>query len=400
MPDSTPHGFRFAGLHCGIKPQLPDLALITTAAPCIAVGVYTQNLVRAACIDWNRSITPTASIRGIVINSGNANACTGHQGERDNRQMASCLASAMQSQTNVEIKPEQILVLSTGVIGRHLPMDKVETGIQRAITEQSGSLEAFYRAAEAIRTTDHNRKTVVRDWQDNGKTFRIVGMAKGAGMIGPNMATMLCVLTTDFPLTVEFADRAIRLAANQSFNCISVEGHTSTNDSLILLAPTATDVMEQSAGHTQFQKLLSEVCLELALKIPTDGEGATHLIHIQIQGANSAADADRIARTIALSNLVKTAVSGGDPNWGRVVSAAGYAGVPLQVDQMRLEINGLLLFDAGQPVPFEPAVVSRSIRQTPTTSIDLVVGSGPGTAQHWTSDLTADYVKLNADYTT
>lgn len=400
MLESSPHGFQYAGLHCGIKPQLPDLAVITSAAPCVAVGVYTQNLVRAACIDWNRSITPTDNIRGIVINSGNANACTGQQGERDNRQMASWVARELQAKTKATVLPEQILVLSTGVIGRHLPLEKVESGIGRAIAEQTDSLDAFYRAAEAIRTTDHSRKTVVRHWQHQGKTYRLAGMAKGAGMIGPNMATMLCVLTTDFPLTTERADQAIRLAARQSFNCISVEGHTSTNDSLILLAPASDAAGQSDSALPQFQELLNDVCLELALKIPTDGEGATHLIHIRIRGAQTDTDADRIARTIALSNLVKTAVSGGDPNWGRVVSAAGYAGVPIQVDQMKLEINGILLFERGQPVPFEPAMVSRSIRQTPTTSIELAVGVGAGAAQHWTSDLTADYVKLNADYTT
>jgi glutamate N-acetyltransferase/amino-acid N-acetyltransferase len=221
-------------------------------------------------------------------------------------------------------------------------------------------------------------------------------------MIGPKMATMLAIVVTDAPLDRFQAQRMLQAAANRSFNCISVEGHMSTNDSLVLLAtsPTEQTPALSDADAAIFEAELTELCIELAKKIPDDGEGATHLIEIQIRGANTDADADAIARSIALSNLVKTAITGGDPNWGRIVSAAGYAGVPIQPKRTALKINGIPLFDAGEPLPFDAKTVSGSIRSQKLTLIELQVGLGPGTATHWTTDLNAEYVRFNSEYTT
>lgn len=398
--NSIPGGFRFAGLHCGIKPEQPDLALIVPDSPCVAAGVYTQNLVRAACIDWNRKITPTDGLRGIVVNSGNANACTGEQGAIDNRMMAGTLARQL-SQPESEVSAEQILVLSTGVIGRPMPMAAVRQGIVAASRQLGDRGDDFFAASTAILTTDHRRKTVQKHGFAGSTPFAIAAMAKGAGMIGPAMATMIAIVTTDFPLNPAQADAALREAVAQSFNRISVEGHTSTNDACLLLAPHFPERGVSTAGQRElFQQVLNAATLELARMIPADGEGATHLIQIDVTGSENDEGADRIARTIALSNLVKTAVAGADPNWGRIVSAAGYAGVPFHIGETSLKVNGHLLFAAGEPVPFHPAEVSGAIREPFDTLIELQVGRGPGKAVHYTSDLTADYVRLNADYTT
>ncbi len=392
---NLPDGYRFAGIHCGIKPALPDLTLVVSDGPCVAAGVYTTNLVRAACIDWNRSITPAVDVRAIVVNSGNANACTGRQGARDNEAMADGVASELGLGPGAGRK---VLVLSTGVIGRPMPMETVQRGIAAIGRSLASELAAFQAAATAILTTDHSRKTASAEFSVDGQTFRIAAMAKGAGMIGPAMATMLAVIVTDYPHSPSTADGAIREAVDQSFNRISVEGHMSTNDAAILLAPTGgTDA---TPGRAVFQERLNAVCLELARMIPTDGEGATHLIEIRVRGASSDQAADRIARTIGLSNLVKTAVAGADPNWGRIVSAAGFAGVPFEVGQVSLTLNGIHLFENGEPLPFDPGLTSRVIREKRETLIELSVGHGSGAAWHYTSDLTADYVRLNAEYTT
>lgn len=396
MVHRLPIGFRFAGIHCGIKPAKPDLALIVADEPSCAFGVYTQNLVRAACIDWNRSITPSQNLRAIVINSGNANACTGESGRRNNQAMAELVAQEL---GNAEAK--QVAVLSTGVIGQALPMEKLRTGIPLAIRELASDQPAFERAAKSILTTDKGPKTEFRTFNAGGKSFSLAAMGKGAGMIGPNMATMLGFIMTDFPVPFGLGQSILKQAVDRSFNRISVEGHTSTNDGVILLAPDRAMEGEPSPqAINEFQIALVDLCCSVAKKIPTDGEGASHLIHITITGAMSDMDADRIARTIALSNLVKTAVSGADPNWGRIVSAAGYAGVPMDVSRTSLSINGLQVFGDGTPTQFSAREVSESIRHNFNTEIDLCVGLGSGTAEHWTSDLTADYVKLNAEYTT
>lgn len=397
-----PKGFRFAGVSAGIKSRAgaKDVALIVSDTPCTAAGVYTTNQIVAAPVVLSRSRTPSNRLRGIVVNSGNANACTGTQGDKDAAEMTALAAKSVKLQG--QSSEQDFLVMSTGIIGRHLPMDKIRTGITQAATELGSSETHFLNACDGIMTTDAFRKIADRSaWSSQG-THALVGMCKGAGMIGPKMATMLAIVVTDAPLDCFQAQRMLQAAANRSFNCISVEGHMSTNDSLVLLASTPTEDRPalSDADAAIFEAELTELCIELAKKIPDDGEGATHLIEIQIRGANTDADADAIARSIALSNLVKTAITGGDPNWGRIVSAAGYAGVPIQPKRTALKINGLPLFDAGEPLPFDAKTVSQSIRGQKLTLIELQVGLGPGTATHWTTDLNSEYVRFNSEYTT
>lgn len=397
-----PKGFRFAGVSAGIKSRAgaKDVALIVSDTPCTAAGVYTTNQIVAAPVVLSRSRTPSNRLRGIVVNSGNANACTGTQGDKDAAEMTALAAKSVKLQG--QSSEQDFLVMSTGIIGRHLPMYKIRTGITQAATELGSSETHFLNACDGIMTTDAFRKIADRTaWSSQG-THALVGMCKGAGMIGPKMATMLAIVVTDAPLDCFQAQRMLQAAANRSFNCISVEGHMSTNDSLVLLASTPTEDRPalSDADAAIFEAELTELCIELAKKIPDDGEGATHLIEIQIRGANTDADADAIARSIALSNLVKTAITGGDPNWGRIVSAAGYAGVPIQPNRTALKINGLPLFDAGEPLPFDAKTVSQSIRGQKLTLIELQVGLGPGTATHWTTDLNSEYVRFNSEYTT
>ncbi|MEM7783197.1 MAG: bifunctional glutamate N-acetyltransferase/amino-acid acetyltransferase ArgJ [Planctomycetota bacterium] len=389
---NLPKGFCYAGVACGIKDsEKLDLSLIVSDESAVAAGVYTQNIVRASSIDWNRSITPTASFRGLVVNSGNANACTGSQGVQNNQAMAFQLSKLLETDAN------QVAVLSTGIIGVQLPMDRIGSGIQSAFDGLANGQDAFHSAATGILTTDQSEKisTVA------GSGYQIAGMAKGAGMIGPKMATMLGIIVSDVDLDMDQAQDMIRIAADYSFNRISVEGHTSTNDALILICSGKSGVtLETEASKNDFQQKLNQCCLELAKKIPADGEGASHLIQIKVKGAQNGEEADRIARTIAASALVKTAVTGSDPNWGRIVSAAGYAGVQLDPDKIGLKLNGCSLYESGQPVEFDQRSVSQRISEQFETMIELAVGSGEGNACHWTSDLTVDYVRFNSEYTT
>lgn len=392
----TPLGFKFSGITCGIKASKSlDLAIISTDHPSVAAGVYTQNIVRATSIDWNKTITPTSDFRAVVINSGNANACTGEQGIVDNELMAQTAAKHLDANAN------QICILSTGVIGHLLPMEKITSGIQTASENGNSSPESFKLASQAIMTTDKGPKTVCKEISIGGQTIRIAAMAKGAGMIGPNMATMLAIVTTDAILSPQDAQSLLATAADQSFNRISVEGHTSTNDALLLICSGQSNVeVSSKSAIAQFSEKLNSVCIELAKQIPSDGEGATHLVSIAISGAQSDQQADQVARTIAASALVKTAITGADPNWGRIVSAAGYSGSEMTVEQTDLQINGHYVFRAGQPIDFDATVVSKSIADQFETKIELKIGAGNGSAMHWTSDLTVDYVRFNSEYTT
>ena len=397
-----PLGFRFAGVVGGIKSRVGarDIALIVSDTPCVAAGVYTTNQIVAAPVVVSRSRTPSSTIRGVVINSGNANACTGTRGHQDAVEMTTHAAAAIDPSGN--LTAEQFVVMSTGIIGRFLPMEKIKAGISAAAIELASTEQAFLNACDGILTTDIARKTTERRFSLDGKETHIVGMCKGAGMIGPKMATMLAIIITDAPLEPTQAQRLIQSAANKSFNCISVEGHMSTNDSLVMLASHPTCAMPALHGcnEIEFAKQLNEMAIELAKKIPDDGEGATHLVEIRIQGANTDADADAVARSVALSNLVKTAITGGDPNWGRIVSAAGYAGVPIRPDHTALKINGIPLFERGEPLSFDATRVSHSIKASKLTEINLQVGLGPGAATHWTTDLNTEYVRFNSEYTT
>jgi len=397
MSHHPPQGFRLTGLHCGIKSdaQKHDLTLIASDRPASAAGVYTQNRVCAAPVTLDRERTPGDAMQAIVINSGNANACTGQRGLDDARQMAQLAAEAC------GVAPEQALVLSTGIIGEFLPMDQIATGITAAAGQLGSSAEDLAAAAAGMMTTDTVPKVAGRTLTIDGAEIRITGMAKGAAMIGPNMATMLGVVLTDAALAPADAQALLAAAVDDSFNCISVDGHTSTNDTVLLLANGAAGAASLAGeALNTFAAALREVCIELARAIPADGEGAEHLITIDVQGCADRASAHKIAKTVADSPLVKTAVTGADPNWGRIVSAAGYSGVPIDPAGVDLVVNDTLLYQQGAPVPFDAAAVSQSIRAHRDTSIVLTFTEGSAQARFWTTDLTAEYVRLNADYHT
>jgi glutamate N-acetyltransferase/amino-acid N-acetyltransferase len=397
MSTPIPVGFSFAGVHCGLKRSSAnqDLSLVVSERACVAAGVYTQNQVVAAPVLLDRQRTPAEQIRAIVINSGNANACTGARGLDDARQMTALAAAAL------GVDEVQVLVLSTGIIGERLPMAKIEAGIQQAARQLARDHESLTMAARGMMTTDTRPKVVSRQLEMAGTTYTVLGMAKGAAMIGPRMATMLGVILTDAPLEVRTAARLLSAAVDDSFNCISVEGHMSTNDSVLLLANGAAG--GPSLGTLEqrhFAEVLNDVCMALAQEIPSDGEGATHLIEVFVTHGRSREDAHRVAKAIADSPLVKTAVAGADPNWGRIVSAAGYAGVAFDPATVQLAVNDIPLFQNGAPVDFDAATVSESIRQNRTTRIHFSLGQGDQSVRFWTCDLTAEYVRLNADYHT
>ncbi|MBI1831839.1 MAG: bifunctional glutamate N-acetyltransferase/amino-acid acetyltransferase ArgJ [Planctomycetes bacterium] len=389
-------GYRFAGVHSGLRASEPgrlDLALIVSDRPAAAAGVFTQNRVCAAPVHVCRERLPATSTRGIVVCSGNANACTGQQGLDDARRITSIAAQA------IGVDAKQMLVCSTGVIGRLLPMAVMETGIPAAAKELATGPDALERAARAILTTDTRVKIRTRRLVVNGQEVNITGFAKGAAMIGPNMATMLALVLTDAPLDVADLQSVAPIAADRSFNCISVEGHTSTNDSLIFLANGQGPKLSGDPLHT-FNDVAIGVCQELARAMASDAEGASHLVTIHVEGTRNDAEARAIAKTIAESALVKTAFFGADPNWGRIVSAAGYSGVVFEESQLSLRLGDFLLYDKGTPLAFDASAVSAFMKANRELTVHLTFTLGPGRCTFYTCDLTYDYVRLNADYTT
>jgi glutamate N-acetyltransferase/amino-acid N-acetyltransferase len=331
----------------------------------------------------------------VVINSGNANACTGEQGLADARWMTAQTAAALGCDEH------DILVCSTGVIGRFLPRENLQAGIPEAVRHLGAGPDDFLLAARGIMTTDTFPKQATRTGEVEGAVVRISGVAKGAAMIGPNMATLLSVIMTDAGLLPDDAQAMLRHAVDRSFNCISVEGHTSTSDTVLLLANgVATPGPLSAHEHTRFQQMLNEVAADLAQKIIADAEGANHEITIDVRGLRTRAEAHRIAKVVAESPLVKTAIAGGDPNWGRIVSAVGYAGVKLDEQDITLRLNNVLLYQSGAPVNFNPAKVSAELKQNRQVHIELSFPLGHEAVRFWTCDLTAEYVRLNADYTT
>ena len=388
--------YRFAGVPAGLRPREPDrldVALVVSDVPATAAGVFTQNRVCAAPVHICRQRLPSNQVRGVVICSGNANACTGQRGLDDARRMTAVAAQAVGCQS------EQMLVCSTGVIGRHLPMEHIEAGIRAAAGQLGPDNLALERAARAILTTDTTIKVRTRVLSLPGGEVRLTGFCKGAAMIGPNMATMLAFVLSDAAVAPADVAAIAGRAADQSFNCISVEGHTSTNDTLLLLA-NGRGTPLTAASLTKFEAGVTEVCGELARAIAADAEGATHLVQVEVTGTRDDAEARRIAKAVAESALVKTALFGADPNWGRIVSAAGYAGVMFEERELSLWLGEALLYQAGTPVPFDAAALSAFMKQQRELRLHLQFTLGGGRCSFWTCDLTYDYVRLNADYTT
>jgi glutamate N-acetyltransferase/amino-acid N-acetyltransferase len=392
---ATPKGFRAAGVSVGIKakPGALDLALLISDRPATAAAVFTTNLAQAAPVTVSREhLSRTGGVaRAIVVNSGCANACTGEAGLRDARAMTRDAAHL------VGCPVEQVLVASTGVIGVALPIDKIQQGLPvafRALESSDGSL-----AAQAIMTTDPFPKEAAARVGVNGRDITIGGMAKGSGMIEPMMATMLGFVTTDAGVPKPLLDRVLREVVNDTFNAITVDGDSSTNDCVMILANGASGVTIDESNYDAFADALRSVCLRLALGIVRGGEGATKLVTVNVTGATSPAEARQAAKAIANSLLVKTAIHGGDPNWGRLIAVAGRAGVGFELTRTQVMIGPIVLFKDGRPYDEAAPEAASYLKNTDVVvSVDLGVGNASSTV--WTCDLSAEYVRINAEYRT
>jgi len=388
---ASPRGFRAAGIHCGIKRERADLALLVSDVPASAAGVFTTNRVQAAPVRYTRRAVAAGRAQAVVINSGNANACTGEPGLEDAAEMALLSAAAL------GLDGDLVLVASTGVIGVPLPMEAIRRGIPMA----AGALEADgTAAAEAIRTTDNFPKTAACRLEIGGVEVTIGGMAKGAGMIHPNLATTLCFLTTDAALPPAVLRGALQRAVAESFNSITVDGDTSTNDTVLLLANGQAGGAPITNGEalTRFTAGLTMVAAELAKMVVRDGEGATKLVEIRVDGALSNAEAHQAAMTVANSLLVKTALHGGEPNWGRILAALGRSGVEMAEETTDVFFGDLAIVRGGLGVPGVWDAAAAALEQKEVT-IGIRLGVGNGAARAWTSDLSEEYVRINGSYT-
>ena len=428
---TAPKGYRAAGITAGLKPSgAPDLALILSDSEAIAAGVFTTTRVRAACVDYCRQrLQAKASARAILCNAGQANAATGEQGWQDALESAELLGAQL------TISPHLILLASTGVIGQRIRMDALRDGIPNlveAVSESGGEA-----AAKAIMTTDLVPKSLALETTIGDRPVRVGGIAKGSGMIHPNMATMLAFVTCDAAVSTSLWQQMLKRAADASFNQITVDGDTSTNDTLIALAngqSRTAAITEMGASAEKLEAMLTAVCQHLAKAIARDGEGATCLIEVQVSGAADDRAARQVARTIAGSSLVKAAVFGRDPNWGRIAAAAGRAGVAFHQQDLQIQLGDILLMDYGQPLEFDRQSASNYLKQAAGSPKQVVstqmsnelldpegqpvnldadqqsldnpvvikvsVGNGSGQGLAWGCDLSYDYVKINAEYTT
>jgi glutamate N-acetyltransferase/amino-acid N-acetyltransferase len=402
---TAPKGYRAAGIAAGLKPSgAPDLALIWSDVEAIAAGVFTTSVVRAACVDYCRQrLEEKASARAILCNAGQANAATGEQGLADTLESADLLAREL------SISPNSVLIASTGVIGQRIRMDALRTGIPAVVA--ASSTEGNDAAAKAICTTDLVPKTIALETTFEGRPVRIGGICKGSGMIHPNMATMLAFVTCDATVSSHLWHDMLKRAADRSFNQITVDGDTSTNDTLIALTngqSRTPAITEMGPEAEKLEAGLTAVCQHLAKAIARDGEGATCLIEVQVSGAPDDAAARRVAKTIVGSSLVKSAVFGRDPNWGRIAAAAGRAGVSFDQDNLRIQLGEFLLMENGQPLAFDRPAASAYLKQAAagaylkedTVLMQVQIGNGPGSGIAWGCDLSYDYVKINAEYTT
>jgi glutamate N-acetyltransferase/amino-acid N-acetyltransferase len=410
----SPGGFRATGVYAGIKSrQAPDVGLLVCDDVATAAAVFTTNRVFAAPVKIGREHVKSGRLRGVVVNAGNANACTGRQGEKDAIRMCALSASVL------KCRPREILPSSTGIIGHLLPMPKVERGIVEAAQYLGSSLEHSHLFADAILTTDTRRKSAAVRFKIGRNHVTLAGVCKGSGMIGPRMslsgakapglqsrglkgkhATMLAYLTTDAEISAAQLRRLLASASDASFNAVTVDDHMSTNDTACILASGVSGATIRSARETQtFADALDEVCRSLAHQIAADGEGATKVVAITVRRAKSEAAARAMARAIANSPLVKCAMHGNDPNWGRIVSAAGLAGVPFDPDRCALTLQGTTVFRAGRPLAFDAAAVSEALGAKDVI-VDLDCRGGSGKATVWTCDLSKEYVAINADYHT
>jgi len=391
----APRGFRAGAAAAGIKnPQGTrlDCALILSDAPAAVAGCFTTNRVKAAPVLWDQGVCVGGAGRAVFVNSGNANACTGDRGLDDVKSIAALVASA------ADVPVTEVLVCSTGVIGVPLPMDRMERGVRACAAALSP--EGGADAARAIMTTDTVPKEFAVEVPLSGGAVRIGSIAKGSGMIAPNMATMLCFITTDAALAPADLQALLRRCTERTFNRICVDNDTSTNDTVLCLAngqAGGSPLTPGTADFDAFAEALEALCAETAKALVRDGEGATKFIEITVEGAATDGDARLVARSIAQSQLCKTAFFGEDPNWGRIACAAGYSGADFDPSGMSIVLEGLTIFQDGRPTDYEEADAAERMKRR-EVRVRVLLSEGAGRAAWWTSDLSHDYVSINADY--
>ena len=390
-----PQGFKAAGVKAGIKKSGNlDVAVIYTEREAAVAGVFTQNAVAAAPVFASKKVVATGTAHAIAANAGCANACTGAQGKKDARAMQEITAAAL------GCTPEDVLVASTGVIGVNLPMDKMEAGLKAAVAALSADGSA--NAGNAIITTDTYSKSCATEVMIGGKQVRFGAIAKGSGMIQPNMATMLAFITTDAAIDGKLLQKALSEVVEISFNMISIDGDMSTNDMAIVLANGAAGnakITAEGADYEAFKATLAEICKGLSQRIASDGEGATKFLTVHVTGTKSFADAKTIAMSVAKSPLVKTAFFGEDPNWGRVICAVGYAGVPMNPETTVVKFGGIPVYAHGVGADYDEAALKKVMGEHDIV-IDIDMGMGTQEATVWTCDFSYEYVKINGEYHT
>ncbi len=395
----APQGFMAAGAHIGIKKAKKDLAIIYSETPCTYAGAFTLNQVKAAPVIWDQLVLANKTkVHGVVVNSGNANAVTGELGDKNTERMAQVLAES------VGKEEQEILVCSTGVIGVQLPMDVIEEGIKAVAPQLEASKKAATDAAEAILTTDTFIKEIAIKEQIGETTIYVGGIGKGSGMIHPNMATMLGFVTTDVNISQEMLQKALSECVNTTFNMITVDGDTSTNDTVLVLANGKANnplIAEEGPAYETFKSVLKEVLKYIAISIVKDGEGATKLLEVEVQQVASFERGKSLAKSILTSSLVKTAFFGEDANWGRILAAMGYAGVPFDSKKVTLQIESgmgkIMMFRYGDPIKFNENKAKTILEEK---EIKIIVDMNEGTQKvnAWGCDLSYDYVKINGEY--
>ena len=395
-------GFKAAGIHVGVKTHAnwkKDVALIVSDVDCAASAVFTKNVVKAAPIHVDKTHLADGKARAIIANSGNANACAPH-GEENAIKMCQAAAKA------IGCKPEDVLVSSTGVIGQTINVQVIEDGVPELYGALAHSAEASDAAAHAIMTTDTEKKEVAVETVIGGKVVRMGGIAKGSGMIHPNMGTMLCFLTTDCAISPEMIKTALLETVNVSFNRISVDGDTSTNDSCIVLANGMAGnpvITEKGGDYAAFLEALQALCMTLAKKMASDGEGAKHLITCNVQGAKDEAQAETVSKSVISSTLTKAAIFGADANWGRVLCAMGYSGVEFDPDKVDVHFasaaGDIAVCEKGRGLDFDEELAKKILTEH-DVEINITMGEGEATCTCWGCDITYDYIKINGDYRT
>ncbi|MBN1805167.1 MAG: bifunctional glutamate N-acetyltransferase/amino-acid acetyltransferase ArgJ [Sedimentisphaerales bacterium] len=394
---TAPKGFLAAGLHCGVKKSgKHDLGMIVCPTGVKAAAVFTTNKVVSAAVQVCKKHISRESVSAVVVNSGNANTCTGKLG------LANAIKMCSETARQIECNTHNVLVASTGIIGEQMPIKKIITGISKAAGQLSASPESGLNFAKAIMTTDTRVKQAVRQLEISGAKITIAGTVKGAGMIGPNMATTLCFITTDIAITKTLLSKVLKAAIGNSLNRLTVDGHQSTNDTAIILASGLAGnrpIVSQCPRYKKFAKALWVLCDDLARQMALDAEGATRMFKVVVNGAASKADAVKASRAVADYPLVKCAVNGGDPNWGRIICAVGSAPVKLNPDKLSCKLDDVVVFKNGAPRKFDVKKASKVVSQKEhTITVDLGVGKASDFC--YGCDLSAGYVKINADYHT